>query len=207
MNIFNEQELFDSRKYFSDNNITCWKACLMSWTKDTPFDTKFDNIQRFNQLMEKRNWQLDNSRIQCKGCRQPFSMWIRRHHCRLCGEIYCHECCILREVACCYRPNLNIKTCQPCFVLYSERIHRFHALQSQWMMDEKRVSDCTIQNHPKLEDETPTTLKSMGGEDTLSLSRETRSHHINQLDTYLYPFFVAGILFVALYIYKIMYSY
>ena len=156
-------------------------ACLMSWTKGTPFDSKFDNIQMFNELMENRKWRLDNDRVNCKGCRQPFSMWTRRHHCRLCGDIYCHSCCTLQDVACCYRQNLNIKTCQSCFTMYSERIHRFHALQSQWMLDEKRVSDCTIQNHPKLEssvkDSGCTTLKSVSSDVKLSPTQELAISH------------------------------
>lgn len=150
MSIFSDQGLFDSRRYFSDNSITCWMACLMSWTKSTPFDSKLDNIETFQKLMENRKWQVDDTVEQCNGCHQPFSIWIRKHHCRLCGNIFCHVCSVYREVKCCYRSNLNIRACQSCFATYSDRIHRFHQLQSQWMLAERRVSDCTIQNHPKL---------------------------------------------------------
>ncbi|CAN0212412.1 unnamed protein product, partial [Ectocarpus fasciculatus] len=28
----------------------------------------------------------------CYGCNSPFTMFRRRHHCRVCGQIFCHTC-------------------------------------------------------------------------------------------------------------------
>ncbi|CAN0515909.1 unnamed protein product, partial [Laminaria digitata] len=28
----------------------------------------------------------------CYGCHTPFTMFRRRHHCRVCGQIFCHNC-------------------------------------------------------------------------------------------------------------------
>ena len=28
----------------------------------------------------------------CYGCNSPFTMFRRRHHCRVCGQIFCHDC-------------------------------------------------------------------------------------------------------------------
>jgi lipid-binding SYLF domain-containing protein len=37
-------------------------------------------------------WQYDDSVRQCTGCRVEFNPLNRRHHCRLCGRIFCHDC-------------------------------------------------------------------------------------------------------------------
>lgn len=37
-------------------------------------------------------WTPDDRVTQCFGCRKEFSMWVRKHHCRVCGRIFCHEC-------------------------------------------------------------------------------------------------------------------
>lgn len=37
-------------------------------------------------------WTPDRSARRCASCRQPFGLWRRRHHCRLCGNIFCWQC-------------------------------------------------------------------------------------------------------------------
>ena len=38
-------------------------------------------------------WQHDSSSIACNRCAAHFSPTNRRHHCRLCGRLFCHDCC------------------------------------------------------------------------------------------------------------------
>eukprot|EP00051_Salpingoeca_urceolata_P017225 m.233038 g.233038 ORF g.233038 m.233038 type:complete len:745 (-) comp18893_c0_seq2:27-2261(-) len=42
---------------------------------------------------ETATWQPDHLVTKCSGCRTSFSMFVRKHHCRHCGKIYCNECC------------------------------------------------------------------------------------------------------------------
>ena len=37
-------------------------------------------------------WIADADAPECYGCREPFTMSLRRHHCRCCGEVFCAEC-------------------------------------------------------------------------------------------------------------------
>jgi len=37
-------------------------------------------------------WQFDDLQVSCHDCRAEFTPLNRRHHCRLCGKIFCHEC-------------------------------------------------------------------------------------------------------------------
>ncbi|XP_024134159.1 FYVE and coiled-coil domain-containing protein 1 isoform X1 [Oryzias melastigma] len=41
---------------------------------------------------EERWWLVDNEATHCLGCRGQFTWWLRRHHCRLCGRIFCYYC-------------------------------------------------------------------------------------------------------------------
>jgi len=37
-------------------------------------------------------WQLDSTSSACSGCLKRFTFTRRRHHCRGCGRLFCHEC-------------------------------------------------------------------------------------------------------------------
>eukprot|EP00536_Pseudo-nitzschia_multiseries_P007121 jgi/Psemu1/255964/estExt_Genewise1Plus.C_1630015 len=37
-------------------------------------------------------WEFDAEQKHCSGCHQDFHAFNRRHHCRLCGKIFCHNC-------------------------------------------------------------------------------------------------------------------
>lgn len=38
-------------------------------------------------------WKDDKSVPECEGCEAKFTLLTRRHHCRLCGRIFCASCC------------------------------------------------------------------------------------------------------------------
>lgn len=38
-------------------------------------------------------WMADEEAQNCMRCGQEFTLITRRHHCRQCGEIFCHRCC------------------------------------------------------------------------------------------------------------------
>ena len=39
-------------------------------------------------------WELDKEVGFCRGCKKPFSVSSRRHHCRNCGGIFCADCTV-----------------------------------------------------------------------------------------------------------------
>jgi len=41
----------------------------------------------------KNNWQSDALVAQCNGCNKRFGTFVRRHHCRGCGMLFCGTCC------------------------------------------------------------------------------------------------------------------
>lgn len=46
----------------------------------------------FKSLKTENIWIDDNSVTKCHNCRDSFSLFNRRHHCRLCGKIFCYNC-------------------------------------------------------------------------------------------------------------------
>ena len=38
-------------------------------------------------------WEEDRVAKTCFGCDKKFSLVLRKHHCRLCGSIFCRKCC------------------------------------------------------------------------------------------------------------------
>ncbi|CAH0473523.1 unnamed protein product [Peronospora belbahrii] len=50
-------------------------------------------------IMCKTKWVPNDSRKACASCHLPFSAAMRhRHHCRLCGDVFCHQCVTIRYV-------------------------------------------------------------------------------------------------------------
>lgn len=45
-------------------------------------------------VVNKNNvWINDNAVVCCRNCRMEFGFFVRKHHCRNCGNIFCHNCC------------------------------------------------------------------------------------------------------------------
>lgn len=56
-------------------------------------------LGRENQLLQMdnakhhgRKWADDSQVTHCTGCEKLFTVTIRKHHCRNCGNIFCNEC-------------------------------------------------------------------------------------------------------------------
>ena len=43
-------------------------------------------------ISSKRFWMPDNVSSDCYRCNQKFTFLRRRHHCRICGQIFCNAC-------------------------------------------------------------------------------------------------------------------
>ena len=51
------------------------------------------------------SWVEDSLVSHCQMCQAKFTMWKRRHHCRVCGNIFCDSCCVYT-----YLPPVIAKT-------------------------------------------------------------------------------------------------
>ncbi|XP_053829504.1 FYVE and coiled-coil domain-containing protein 1 isoform X4 [Vidua macroura] len=54
---------------------------------------KSDALEFQQKLNAEQRWQGDTEVNHCLDCQREFSWMVRRHHCRMCGRIFCYYCC------------------------------------------------------------------------------------------------------------------
>lgn len=59
---------------------------------------------------------------ECSNCNIKFALFIRKHHCRICGRIFCHACSNHSISGKQLRKNTqgNIRVCQDCLRMYQD---------------------------------------------------------------------------------------
>ncbi|CAB3400156.1 unnamed protein product [Caenorhabditis bovis] len=50
-------------------------------------------LKNYNDSNFKQYWMPDSTGRECYQCEERFTTFRRRHHCRLCGQIFCSKCC------------------------------------------------------------------------------------------------------------------
>ena len=68
-----------------------WSLILLS----NIFMTFFQLRQEYKESNFKQYWMPDENCKECYECEEKFNTFRRRHHCRLCGQIFCYRCCYL----------------------------------------------------------------------------------------------------------------
>ena len=106
---FKEMKRINSKEQLQNSNMN--KSYLKN---DVSFSMFYDNNKRINNIkiscdkninkikklhfqnIETRNlkiWVEDHNIIKCYSCNTIFSFFVRKHHCRCCGRIFCYHCC------------------------------------------------------------------------------------------------------------------
>lgn len=65
-------------------------------------------------LAHQPHWVSDRERPVCHCCEKVFNLRRRRHHCRLCGEICCSDCCPKKDVALPEVGTTSVRVCTNC---------------------------------------------------------------------------------------------
>lgn len=88
-----------SKQHYGDSDdSSSSKSASSSMTKSFLFG--FYNNQRKNEnptkgILSKQYWMKDDSAKECFTCGKAFTTFRRRHHCRICGQIFCSSCTLL----------------------------------------------------------------------------------------------------------------
>ncbi|XP_071343752.1 FYVE and coiled-coil domain-containing protein 1 [Trachinotus anak] len=72
---------------------------------------------------EERWWLVDKEATHCLGCQGQFTWWLRRHHCRLCGRIFCYYCSnnfVMTKYS-----GKKERCCRDCYTQSSAVVERF----------------------------------------------------------------------------------
>lgn len=54
---------------------------------------KSSNLQDYGDTELKQYWMPDSVSKECYECSEKFTFMRRKHHCRVCGQIFCSQCC------------------------------------------------------------------------------------------------------------------
>lgn len=71
-------------------------------------------------------WIPDELATTCKICTQVFNIIRRRHHCRRCGQIFCHQCSNNFVSLKCFGYAKPVRVCNSCLVLHLQSINHQH---------------------------------------------------------------------------------
>lgn len=104
----------------SNNNIFNLVGILKSWI---PKRSKSANVSR-------DFWMPDNSCRVCYECDTQFTLFNRRHHCRICGRIFCAKCTANSVPLCTVDTNIawddweKVRVCNYCFKQWEQGLAR-----------------------------------------------------------------------------------
>ena len=73
----------------------------MYQNENNPANTSL--VERFMQghqdaTLDKNAWVPDNKVNKCTKCNKGFTFLYRKHHCRICGNVFCNNCTLVKNV-------------------------------------------------------------------------------------------------------------
>uniref|UniRef100_A0A8C1GRW5 FYVE and coiled-coil domain-containing protein 1 n=1 Tax=Cyprinus carpio TaxID=7962 RepID=A0A8C1GRW5_CYPCA len=71
---------------------------------------------------EEQWWLVDKEATHCLGCQGQFTWWLRRHHCRLCGRIFCYYCSNNYVMT---KTSKKERCCRECYTQHNAVVERF----------------------------------------------------------------------------------
>ncbi|XP_052196316.1 protein FREE1-like [Diospyros lotus] len=74
------------------------------------------------QNEEKDHWVPDEAVVKCSSCGTQFNAFIRRHHCRNCGDIFCDKCTQGRIALTADQYAVPVRVCDRCMAEVSQRL-------------------------------------------------------------------------------------
>ncbi|KAK1929764.1 putative 1-phosphatidylinositol 3-phosphate 5-kinase [Phytophthora citrophthora] len=85
----------DMYKGSNSSSVATFKKLMTTLSSMALFaDSKRISMQG---MLDRRNWAPKKARANCTVCSRKFSTTRRRQHCRLCGEVACRRCMIIRD--------------------------------------------------------------------------------------------------------------
>ncbi|XP_069766324.1 FYVE and coiled-coil domain-containing protein 1 isoform X2 [Narcine bancroftii] len=85
---------------------------------------KSDALEFEQKLRNEARWLGDREVIYCLDCQSQFTWWLRRHHCRLCGRIFCYYCCNCFVIT--KHNKKRERCCKSCYAEHSAVVQRLN---------------------------------------------------------------------------------
>lgn len=104
-------DLNRTKKYLEERLIELLRDKDALWQKS-------DALEFQQKLSAEERWPGDTEVNHCLDCKREFSWMVRRHHCRVCGRIFCYYCC--NNYAVSKHSGRKERCCRACFRKLSE---------------------------------------------------------------------------------------
>jgi 1-phosphatidylinositol-3-phosphate 5-kinase len=84
---------------------------------------KAEVVKKEEAAADKQNkfWMPDRFCKVCYGCEEAFTMYRRRHHCRMCGQIFCNSCSSFYIDGKMFNTPGLVRACRLCYEQQGER--------------------------------------------------------------------------------------
>lgn len=120
--IRNQQKYPNNRSYhFDQDDIVSSKSRSSSMTASLSKGFLFgfyNNKKKKNttqkSVLSKEYWMKDESAKECFTCGKTFNTFRRKHHCRICGQIFCKNCTLIISGEK-FGYGSNLRVCQNCY--------------------------------------------------------------------------------------------
>ena len=77
--------------------------------------------EKLNGAQSKQFWMPDKYCKVCYACEEPFTMYRRKHHCRMCGQIFCSNCSSYSIDGSMFNTTGLVRACQLCYEQANEK--------------------------------------------------------------------------------------
>ncbi|KAF6312841.1 FYVE and coiled-coil domain autophagy adaptor 1 [Rhinolophus ferrumequinum] len=104
-------DLNRTKKYLEERLIELLRDKDALWQKS-------DALEFQQKLSAEERGLGDSEATHCSDCKREFSWMVRRHHCRICGRIFCYYCCNNYVVT--KHGGRKERCCRACFQKFSE---------------------------------------------------------------------------------------
>mmetsp|Transcript_7236 Transcript_7236/g.13722 ORF Transcript_7236/g.13722 Transcript_7236/m.13722 type:complete len:363 (+) Transcript_7236:31-1119(+) len=97
------------------------------------------------KFASKDSWQQDNEITECNSCDKKFGAFNRRHHCRLCGNIFCGHCAprttmnAFQDISSAQASQTKERTCHGCAKKASDASKQLSKLEMEKFAREKHM--------------------------------------------------------------------
>ncbi|KRZ35748.1 1-phosphatidylinositol 3-phosphate 5-kinase [Trichinella pseudospiralis] len=101
-----------------------------------------DSLMDYNRSEFRQCWMPDSSGKDCYECREKFTAFRRRHHCRICGQIFCYRCCRQELPGNLLGYTGELRVCDYCLSMV-RRMHNMPSSLSEYMQ-ERSISESDV---------------------------------------------------------------
>ncbi|KAM4628769.1 FYVE and coiled-coil domain-containing protein 1 [Polymixia lowei] len=109
-------DLSRTKSYLEERLIELIKDKDALWQKS-------DALEFEQKVRAEERWLVDKEANHCLGCQGQFTFWLRRHHCRLCGRIFCYYCS--NNFVMTKHSGKKERCCRECYTQHSAVVERF----------------------------------------------------------------------------------